>query len=103
MIRVIFTFLLTTTFLLGNFAGSVNAESPAITMGSPGADLQPEPVGPAPALSMDSAPMSVEPSREGSGFSKRPPTHQQRCQASCRGIKGDSAHSKCNHNCMSRR
>ncbi len=102
MIRSISTFLLATTFLLGSLTGSVNAESQAITMGSPRADLQPGPVSQAPELSLDSAPMSIEPSREGSGFFRRPPTHQQRCQASCRGIKGASAHSRCIHSCMSR-
>lgn len=38
-----------------------------------------------------------------SGIAKKPPTHMQRCQAACRGIKGASAHSKCIHNCMSKR
>ena len=101
MIRSVFTFLLTTTFLLGSLAGSVSADSQAMSMASPVAGLQPVPVSQEPGLSMP-APMSVEPSREGSGFTRPPPTHQQRCQASCRGIKGASAHSKCIHNCMSR-
>jgi len=69
-------------------------------MASAVAVAQPDPV--SPMLSMESEAMSIEPSREGSGFSRKPPTHQQRCQASCRGIKGASAHSKCIHNCMSR-
>jgi hypothetical protein len=38
-----------------------------------------------------------------STVARRPPTHMQRCQAACRGIKGASAHSRCIHNCMSRR
>lgn len=102
MIRYVSIFLLSTTFLLGSLVGSVSAKSQAIETESPSAALQPVPVRQEPGLSMDSAPMSFERSREGGGIRKPPPTHQQRCQASCRGIKGASAHSKCIHNCMSR-
>lgn len=54
------------------------------------------------------APADLAPRCEGtqqatSAIGKKPPTHMQRCQAACRGIKGASAHSKCIHNCMSRR
>ena len=46
--------------------------------------------------------MSLPPAEASAGIAKKPPTHMQRCQASCRGIKGASAHSRCIHNCMSR-
>lgn len=46
--------------------------------------------------------MSLPPTEATAGIAKKPPTHMQRCQASCRGVKGASAHSRCIHNCMSR-
>ena len=98
MNRAVSTCLLTATLLLGGLCGAVSAQ-PQVMASSV------EVAQPAPArsdLSMESEAMSIEPSREGGGFSRPPPTHQQRCQASCRGIKGASAHSKCIHNCMSR-
>lgn len=51
----------------------------------------------------DLAPRCEETQQAPSAIGKKPPTHMQRCQAACRGIKGASAHSKCIHNCMSRR
>ncbi len=98
MNRAVSTFLLTATLLLGGLCGAVSARPQA--MASSVEVAQPAPV--RSDLSMESEAMSIEPSREGSGFFRPPPTHQQRCQASCRGIKGASAHSKCIHNCMSR-
>ncbi len=100
MNRTVSTFLLTATLLLGGLCGAVSARPQTMAMASSVEVAQPAPV--RSDLAMESEAMSIEPSREGSGFSRPPPTHQQRCQASCRGIKGASAHSKCIHNCMSR-
>jgi hypothetical protein len=59
---------------------------------------------PSPQAEPDDLAASCEETQQAtSAIGKKPPTHMQRCQAACRGIKGASAHSKCIHNCMSRR
>lgn len=91
--------LLGATFLLGSMSSPAIAVSTATA--SPVSDAQ-SLAPPSAEQPLDPLAMSVETSHEPHHLAKKPPTHQQRCLASCRGIVSATAHSKCMHKCMSR-
>lgn len=91
--------LLGTALLLGSMSSPAIAVS---TAAAPQVDETQSPSLPSAELPLDPLAMSVETSHEPHHLAKKPPTHQQRCLASCRGIVSATAHSKCMHKCMSR-
>ena len=87
------------TLLLGGLCAPLGATA-ASTAPVSGAHSESQPTA-TPAESAQEL-MSLPTTEASAGIAKKPPTHMQRCQASCRGVKGASAHSRCIHNCMSR-